>query len=325
MADRRVDQLVARPGQTVRGYVPLINLPDGSTTSLPVIIVNGQAEGPCLWIQACVHGNEYCGTRILLEAAGRLSPRDLRGSVVLVPALNVTAFQNGTRRSPWEYYGTGDLNRTFPGSADGTFTEQLAHRIVGLVKVTATHLLDFHTGAHPQTRWTLYPDGLGTVSAVSREMARAFGFRDIVAWPQASFLQQALYAVLASDGVPGVIVEAGGAGTAFTADMVGDGVDGIFSVLKSLRMLPGTPSLGPEYREMRGFVWLRGRTGGLFTPRLAPGERVSEGQAIASVTSILGEPVEEITSPVNGIILTIGYSTLMPVGSTVAEIGVAET
>lgn len=323
MADLRVDKLVARSGETVRGYVALTNLPDGSTTPLPVIIVNGAAVGPCLWIQACVHGNEYGGTRILLDAAARLSPRDLRGSAVFVPALNVTAFQAGTRRSPWEYYGTGDLNRAFPGSPDGTYTEQLAHRIHDLVKGTATHLLDFHTGAHPETRWALYPDGLGAATEVSREMARAFGFRDIVAW-RASFLQQALYAVLAADGVPGVVVEAGGAGTAFTAEVVRGGVNGIFNVLKSLRMLPGAPAPGPEYREMRRFVWLRGRTGGVFTPRVAPGQRVSEGQTIASVTSIVGEPVEDITTPVNGIILTIGYSTLMPVGSTVAEIGVDE-
>src|SRR5690242_14722298 len=40
MADLRVDKLVARSGETVRGYVALTNLPDGSTTPLPVIIVN---------------------------------------------------------------------------------------------------------------------------------------------------------------------------------------------------------------------------------------------------------------------------------------------
>jgi uncharacterized protein len=324
MADVHVGALVAKPGQTARGHVPLINHPDGSPALLPMIIVNGKADGARLWVQACIHGNEYCGTEILLEAAARLSPETLRGAVIFVPALNVTAFQAGTRRSPLEGYGTGDLNRVFPGSADGTYTEQLAHRIHQLVKATATHLLDFHTGLHPETRWTLYADGLGTTSETAREMARAFGFRDVVGW-QASFLQHSLFSVVGNDGVPGVIVEAGGVGNAFTPEMVREGVDGILNVLRSLKMLPGAPAYAPEYREMSSFAWLHGRTGGVFSPRVKPGDRVAKGQPIATMTSILGEAMDDITSPVDGIMLTIGYGTLMPVGGTVAEIGVEKT
>jgi len=321
MADVQVGTLVAKAGQVVRGHTPLINLPDGSTTSLPVMIVNGVEDGPRLWIQACVHGNEYSGTRILLEAAGRLTADALRGAAIFVPALNVTAFQAGSRRSPWEYYGTGDLNRVFPGSADGTYTEQLAHRIHQLVKATATHLLDFHTGLHPDTRWTLYADGLGETSETARRMARAYGFRDIVGW-QASFLQHALFSVVGRDGVPGVIVEAGGAGNAFSAQLVRDGADGIVNVMRALKMLPGAHALLPEYREMPGFAWLHGQTGGVFSPLVRPGDRVGKGDPIAKMTSILGEAMDDIRSPVDGVILTIGYSTLMPVGGTVAEIGV---
>ena len=64
MATVQVDTLVAQPGQTARGWVRLLNLPDGSPAQLPVIIINGAADGPRLWISAAVHGNEYCATRI---------------------------------------------------------------------------------------------------------------------------------------------------------------------------------------------------------------------------------------------------------------------
>jgi predicted deacylase len=104
--------------------------------------------------------------------------------------------------------------------------------------------------------------------------------------------------------------------------MVREGVDGIAGVLKALKMLPGAPEPAQEYREMSSFAWLHGRTGGVFSPRVTPGDRVAKGQAIASMTSILGERLEDIRSPVDGIILTIGHGTLMPVGGTLAEIGV---
>ena len=56
--------------------------------------------------------------------------------MVALPVLNITAFERNQRISPFELYGGGDLNRCFPGKADGTVTQQMAHAIYTQLKAT---------------------------------------------------------------------------------------------------------------------------------------------------------------------------------------------
>src|SRR5215212_8651615 len=103
------------PG-VVNGHLPLTDLPDGTKLQEPVMIVQGERDGPVLWLHGCVHGNEYCGTFIIHEFLRGLRPQELAGAVVALPALNLSAFQKNQRMSPFEGYHGGDLNRNFPGS-----------------------------------------------------------------------------------------------------------------------------------------------------------------------------------------------------------------
>src|SRR3546814_21064993 len=59
----------------------------------------------------------------LFDLARTLRPEDVRGRVIIVPAMNYPAFRAGTRTSPID---RGNLNRSFPGRPDGTVTEKIA-------------------------------------------------------------------------------------------------------------------------------------------------------------------------------------------------------
>ena len=78
------------------GFLDVGTLPDGRPMRSPVIILQGAADGPTLWLHGCVHGNEYCGTFIIHEVLRGLALGDLKGAVVALPALNVTAFEKNS-------------------------------------------------------------------------------------------------------------------------------------------------------------------------------------------------------------------------------------
>ena len=76
--------------------------------------------------------------------------------------LNITASQRNQRMSPFEGFNGGDLNRCFPGNADGTFTDQMAYRdLLASFAQHATTSIDFHTAFTPDTRWALFANAPG--------------------------------------------------------------------------------------------------------------------------------------------------------------------
>ena len=63
-----------------RGELRVGDTPDGEAVTIPVAIVRGAGEGPSLWINGCVHGDEYCGAFIIHEMLRTLDATSLPGS-----------------------------------------------------------------------------------------------------------------------------------------------------------------------------------------------------------------------------------------------------
>ena len=60
------------------------------------------------------------------------------------------------------------------------------------------------------------------------------------------------------------------------------------------------------------FEWLYTKSTGVWYPKVAPGDAVREGEQIGTVGDLFGDTLEEIVSPVNGVVLflTINPSVL---------------
>ncbi len=134
-----------------------------------------------------------------------IEPSDLAGTLVLVPAANPPAFRAGERRNPEDSL---DMNRIFPGRADGTITERLAHRLFHDVVAGADFVLSLHGWGRGAlvVPYTEYPRD-SPVTQPSRAAARAFGLEWIEAfdWPPGM-----LVAVCARHGIPAIEPEIGG-------------------------------------------------------------------------------------------------------------------
>ena len=51
----------------IRHAIELIELADGSKVSLPLLLINGVADGPRLYLGAAIHGDEVSGIEILFS------------------------------------------------------------------------------------------------------------------------------------------------------------------------------------------------------------------------------------------------------------------
>ena len=95
------------------------------TITVPVCVINN-GEGPTVTLTGGVHGDEYEGPVTLLNLAREIDPAQVNGRIIMIPCLNLPAVQSGDRCSPIDDL---NLNRVFPGNANGTVTEMVAHYI----------------------------------------------------------------------------------------------------------------------------------------------------------------------------------------------------
>ena len=309
----------ARPG-VARGELRVGDTPDGEAVTVPVTIVRGAAEGPVLWIHGCVHGDEFCGAFIIHELLRTLEADRLVGVVVALPMLNITASQRGQRMSPFATFGYGDLNRCFPGNPDGAFTDQMAHAIYVGLREYADYFVDFHTALTPDTRWALFANAPGDVGRKSEGLARAFGLKSTLPAPM-DILGGSSMIAAARDGIPSLIVEMGGIGSAFERETVIEGAERLRNVLRHLGMLAEKPKDHGPLTYFSNFAWVNATRGGLFERAVQCGQRVDKGTLVGRYFGAHGDIVEEVKSPHAGIVLAINPGPAMATGDVLVHIG----
>ena len=110
--------------------------------SIPVAVVKN-GKGPTVLLMAGNHGDEYEGQIGLCKLIQALSPEQVHGRVIIMPAANLPAALAGARVSPLD---SGNLNRAFPGDPDGSPTYAIAHYIDSVLFPMTQFFHDFHSG-----------------------------------------------------------------------------------------------------------------------------------------------------------------------------------
>ncbi|MFK7836462.1 MAG: N(2)-acetyl-L-2,4-diaminobutanoate deacetylase DoeB [Sulfitobacter sp.] len=113
----------------------------GSVMIPIAVIANGQ--GPTALLTGANHGDEYEGPIVLQDLAATLDPQAINGRVIILPMMNMPAFAAGLRCSPID---GANMNRSFPGRADGNVTEKICHYIARNLVPISDFVLDFHSG-----------------------------------------------------------------------------------------------------------------------------------------------------------------------------------
>jgi len=153
-------------------------------------------------------------------------------------------------------------------------------------------------------------------------MARAFGTSVVLKTDAGMYVHEATpHVVAAGRGAAGFGVELGEGGRV-EQEFVDLGVRGLFNVLRLLGMLEGGVEATPEQIKLRTMIPVRARRGGLLRCGVALGDRVDEGQLLGTITSALGEVVEEIRAPVGGILVRTTTLPTVMTGERVTQVGI---
>jgi predicted deacylase len=274
---------------------------------LPCFEAVGESDGPHLCLLGGIHGGEYSSIAAVVRFMNALDTNELRGRITAVPIVSMPSFQ---ARTAFVMPQDGkNLNRCFPGSLDGTFSEVLARHVFDELIVPSDFMLDLHGGDMVEA---LEPFSLYDESAVeeqARGLAIAFGLPYVVrSAPSDAPIGGTTTGAAAAVGVPAVIAEVGGCGL-LEEDAVRTHLDGIANALRHLEMLPGeVVPARPDMRSVGRFVWLRSTDEGWWEPDVRAGDEVRAGSSLGTVRNLFGDAIERIPAPEDGVVLFLTTS-----------------
>ena len=318
------------PATKRRHAIELVELADGTRVSLPALFVNGGAAGPRLYLGAAIHGDEVNGVAILARVLSELDPAHLAGSIVAVLVQNPLAF-HADHRLALSHYLKSPLDQApadpwtcFPGHAEGSLAEKIAHILFGLIR-TCDAAIDLHTptrgGRYVPIAILPHP-GLGEAARRAEELAVAFGSGYVVKTDKGMYVRDGILCVEATRaGVPAFTFEIGEGGR-LEPDMVDVGARCVWNALRHLRMAPGTPEPPARAVRVKEFIGLRASRGGLLTTAVELGAPVRRGDVLARITSVYGEELETIRSPADGLFIRSTTLSTVAAGERVATLGI---
>lgn len=316
-------------GSRVSGLLDVPDTGDGVATSIPVTVFNGVKTGPVLALIAGVHGSEYSPILAMQRVVKRLDPADMSGAVIVVHNANLPAFRART-----VYIAPDDqknLNRSFPGRADGTITERIAYTLTEEVIKQSDYLIDMHAGdanegLNPSYAAYYAEAGSEALIAESKRIAVAFGLETVVQFggdvstPEARIYTSATAVAL---GIPAMDVESGQLG--YTEDRYVAPIEtGVVNVMQELGILPGDPPTAeaPLFIAERARVYSEHDGVWHLSPRIDSGQYVYEGTRLGTITDYHGNDIAEVTANASGILLIVIATPPINVGDNLAVIGI---
>lgn len=213
---------------------------------VPIAVVKN-GTGPSVLLMAGNHGDEYEGQVLLMKLLRSIRPDQIQGRLIILPGVNGPAVAAGKRVSPID---DGNLNRLFPGDANGTPTEMIAHYIDSVLLPQVRYCFDFHSGGYSC-------EYIPTAHLVTPEEPRmreeAIGFLKAFAMPNSILIEGLkggglrLLGSCQRLGVGHMSTELGGAG-AFSVDTFRAAERGLPRLLRHVGVLraQGEPEPAPK-------------------------------------------------------------------------------
>ncbi len=272
----------------------------------PVFEARGARDGPRLTLMAGIHGCEYPAIAAVRTFMRELDTSELAGSILAVPIASPTSYQGRSAFVVPE--DAKNLNRAFPGRADGSFTDALADHIFQTFIAGSDLLIDLHGGDlfEALEPFAIYEDS--PQREMADRLACAFNFPYVIC-QRGSDLRGMTSAAAADAGIAAIVAEAGGCGL-LEPEAVQLHLAGLRNALRAVGMLEGpvAPPTASQFLS-EDFRWLRCADAGWWQAEVAVGEMVESGQRLGAILDPFGDEVEEILAPLPG---AIGFLTSSP-------------
>jgi predicted deacylase len=322
----------AKRGEITYGEYFLVQHPVGGADVLPVIIAQGNADGPVFWITAGIHGIEHAGIQVIHKLITPELVKQMRGTIVAIPALNPAGLRTLNREA---YYHDGDPNRLFPDGrppktdpdkAPPSALEQAYARLFEEIKNTASFYFDLHCMSQAALSFIfrdrlLYRKGdeaarkrAEEVSLKMDEMIQAYGHTATADFALDKYIDEKLHrattaAVAMLAGIPALTAELSNSYTP-TPEVVNAAVAGLRNVMRWGGMLDGAmePITGikvvdPGYPTHRRSV-ARVTQACVVHHLKEPGDLVQAGDPLVEMRDAWGRSLGVLSSEYDGFVVS---------------------
>ena len=148
---------------------------------IPVAVIRN-GSGPQVLLTAGNHGDEYEGQVVLTRLIQEVQPKQIRGGLIIIPALNQPAVLAAARVSPLD---AGNLNRVFPGDPEGGPTWKIADYVEQHLLPRVEVVADFHGGGasldyRPHASTHFGPDASSEHKRLSLDLVSKLGVTHVM-------------------------------------------------------------------------------------------------------------------------------------------------
>ena len=301
MATVTVGTASAAPGTIAKGVIPVTTLGSGTPLNIPVVVINGAEPGRVFWVNGAIHGDEPEGPLACQIALREVDPAKLKGTLVLCPVVNPPAFEAAQRGNPLDTFSY-DMNRIYPGRANGYLSERLAAAHAAAMGPVADIEISIHSGgAHSFLDKSIFVDERPESVELATAMGPGWGCIMSNFNPKGSPM-----AYLKDLGKVGITVELGGRSATSPegfAQVGRDLADSILNILRHYGMYPGQAHY-PHPRYKGEQEALLAPASGIYIPE--PGVKfltmMKAGDPIARIVDIWGDTLAQLSAPADGMI-----------------------
>lgn len=316
MKEFKINQDKIAPGQQKVIEIPVGNLPSGNPISIKAFIYRSKQPGPTVLALSGVHGDEINGVEIVKRAiSGGIFNKLKCGSVIAIPLLNIYGFINFSRDSP----DGKDVNRNFPGSANGSLASRIAFVLTEDILPYIDFGIDYHTGGmnlynYPQIRFSK-----GDVQA--EELAKVYATPYVV---KKTPISKSLRKTAMMMDKPILLFE-GGESMRYDGFSISKGLNGLKKILNAHGMTDFKfEDHSPASITIEKTSWLRASRAGMFLWYKCSGNRVNKGEPLGEINDPYGKEIHRIRSPRDGFIIGHNNAPVVNQGDALFHLGYQE-
>lgn len=279
----------------------------------PVIIERSKKPGPTILFTAGLHGDEINGVDIVRQLIARKINKPKRGTIICIPILNVFGFLNGSRFFP----DGRDLNRSFPGSENGSLASRVAHKLMHEVIPEVDLIIDFHTGG--ASRFNAAQVRIVDNQPQLDELAKVFGAPFVL---YSKHIVKSFRNACFQLGKPVLLYEGGK--SSFVNDNISKvGIEGVKRILSHFDMLNSKVKSNPPKLEtvfVENSKWIRAKKSGMFKAKVAINTKVKIDDILGQITDPYGKLHHTVKSTIDGYIINVNEAALVYQGDALFHV-----
>jgi predicted deacylase len=317
-----------KPNQAARGELLVHQTASGQKISVPFLYARGKQDGPTLWINGGVHGDEVNGSLAAIEFFRRAYDQIEAGRLFVTPVSNVLALDERRKVASGDNV---DMDQSFPGRANGLITERIAAQIYEEFGKRADYIVNLHTlgtpfDALPYAVYKLHPLGPSEAQLLKliNYFKPTFACRMPIASPAGELpgnVAGALDYQGLSEGKTAFMIELGGGGR-YEPSAVKSGTDGLLALSREIGLSARVASTDKSsICRITGRRHVMADSAGFFFAETAAGSMLPADELLARTMNIYGDTVSRIKFKDDCIVIAIRKEPIVHTGDRIAFIG----